>query len=238
MDENMFNVAVRTDDISEGRFVRQPNAVRFTTAGPLTLDSVWMAKAGLAYKLTPYLRNNGTTYTVRKGVVHISCSDPWVTKTRNTSLLLPDLAPGCVAGPPSPFFLVWPDSTFPRYFNVKVEVSVDGWTYWVDSMRVDEPIPGVSDGDNGLPAAVGLEQNYPNPFNPSTTIKYALPQSAMVRLSVYDMLGREVSVLVNERRDAGVHEVKFDGSNLASGVYFYRLKAGEFVQTKKLLFAH
>ena len=80
-----------------------------------------------------------------------------------------------------------------------------------------------------------MNQNYPNPFNPSTTIKFELPQSAIVRLSVYDMLGREVSVLVNERRNAGVHEVKFDGSNLASGVYFYRLTAGDFVQSKKLV---
>jgi hypothetical protein len=56
-----------------------------------------------------------------------------------------------------------------------------------------------------------------------------------VNLSVYDILGREVSVLLNERKDAGVHEVKFDGSNLASGVYFYRLKAGDFVAMKRLL---
>ena len=85
------------------------------------------------------------------------------------------------------------------------------------------------------PADYALSQNYPNPFNPSTTIKYELPKSSEVRLTVFDMLGREVSVLVNERRDAGVHEVKLDGSHLASGVYFYRLQAGEFVQTHKLL---
>ncbi len=60
----------------------------------------------------------------------------------------------------------------------------------------------------------------------------------MVRLSVDDLQGREVSVLVNERRDAGVHEVKFDGSNLASGVYLYRLTAGEFIQTRKLILVH
>jgi hypothetical protein len=80
-----------------------------------------------------------------------------------------------------------------------------------------------------------LYQNYPNPFNPSTTIKYELPKSSDVRLSVYDILGREVSVLVNERREAGVHEVKFEGSNLASGVYFYRLQAGTYMETRKLL---
>jgi hypothetical protein len=85
------------------------------------------------------------------------------------------------------------------------------------------------------PVMYALSQNYPNPFNPSTTIKYKLPKSSVVRLSVFDMLGREVSVLLNERRDAGVYEVKFDGSSLASGVYFYRLQAGDFVQAKGLV---
>jgi hypothetical protein len=79
-----------------------------------------------------------------------------------------------------------------------------------------------------------LQQNYPNPFNPSTTITYELPGTSEVRLSVYDILGREVTVLVNEKRDAGIHEVKFDGTHLASGVYIYRLTVGEFVQSKKL----
>jgi photosystem II stability/assembly factor-like uncharacterized protein len=86
-----------------------------------------------------------------------------------------------------------------------------------------------------VPTQCSLSQNYPNPFNPSTTIKFELPRSTEVRLSVSDMLGREVSVLVNERRDAGVHEVKCDGSNLSSGVYFCRLQAGDFTQTKRLL---
>jgi hypothetical protein len=86
-----------------------------------------------------------------------------------------------------------------------------------------------------LPTQFSLMQNYPNPFNPSTTIKYDLPRASQVSLTVYDVLGREVSALVNDRRDAGVYEVKFDGSNLASGVYYYRLQAGSFVQTKKLL---
>jgi hypothetical protein len=86
-----------------------------------------------------------------------------------------------------------------------------------------------------LPGQFQLLQNYPNPFNPGTTIKYDLPKATHVSLTVYDLLGRELSVLVNERRDAGVYEVKFDGSNLASGVYFYYLQAGSFVDTKALL---
>jgi photosystem II stability/assembly factor-like uncharacterized protein len=88
---------------------------------------------------------------------------------------------------------------------------------------------------NGVPSDFSLLQNYPNPFNPSTTIKFELPKSSVVTLSVFDVLGREVSVLVHERRNAGVHEVRLDGSNLASGVYFYRLTAGDFIQSKRLL---
>jgi hypothetical protein len=96
-------------------------------------------------------------------------------------------------------------------------------------------ITGVIAEGRNVPEIYNLSQNYPNPFNPSTTIKYELPKSSEVRLSVYDILGREVSVLVNERRDARVHEVKFDASDLSSGVYFYRLQAGDFTQTKRLL---
>jgi hypothetical protein len=85
------------------------------------------------------------------------------------------------------------------------------------------------------PLIFALKQNYPNPFNPSTIIKYELPKASQVTLKVYDIVGREVSVLVNERRNAGVQEVKFKAAGLASGVYFYRMQTGDFIQTRKLL---
>jgi hypothetical protein len=78
-----------------------------------------------------------------------------------------------------------------------------------------------------------LRQNYPNPFNPTTTIKYELPKSSYVRLSVYDLLGREVSVLVNEWKPPGTYEVRFDARGLASGVYLCRLTAGDFLMTMR-----
>ncbi len=96
---------------------------------------------------------------------------------------------------------------------------------------------GVDENQVLPPERARLEQNYPNPFNPSTSIRYELPTSSVVRLSVFDLLGREVSVLVNERKDAGIHEVSFNGSGLASGVYLYRLNANSFLQTRKLVLA-
>ena len=87
-----------------------------------------------------------------------------------------------------------------------------------------------------IPDAFALEQNYPNPFNPSTTIRYALPKRTHVTLSVFNTLGQQVATLVNESQEAGTHDVRFDGSMIASGTYFYRIQAGDNVQTKKFVY--
>jgi hypothetical protein len=96
-------------------------------------------------------------------------------------------------------------------------------------------IVSITSGQGDLPQRFVLEQNYPNPFNPSTTIQYAFPRRSHVMLSVYNTLGQLVTTLVNSEEQSGYHEVKFDASNLASGVYFYRLQAGSFVKTMKCL---
>lgn len=80
-----------------------------------------------------------------------------------------------------------------------------------------------------------LAQNYPNPFNPVTTIKYTLPRESLVKIEVFDILGRKVTTLVNGRETAGEKVVHFNASRMASGVYFYQLKAGGFVETKKMM---
>ncbi len=85
------------------------------------------------------------------------------------------------------------------------------------------------------PLTFALEQNYPNPFNPSTNIKYSVPENGFVKLSVYNLVGEEVSVLVNETVDAGFYEVAFNAANLPSGTYFYRLQTGNSLQTKKMI---
>lgn len=88
-----------------------------------------------------------------------------------------------------------------------------------------------------LPEEFSLMQNFPNPFNPSTTISFDIPQTALVKLTVYDALGREVATLVNENLTAGVYQYQFSTHNyqLPSGVYFYRLEAGEFVESKRMI---
>jgi len=86
-----------------------------------------------------------------------------------------------------------------------------------------------------IPINFALNQNYPNPFNPTTTISYTLPFKASITLNVYDILGKEVIKLVQETKDAGIYKASFDANNLPSGVYYYTLRAGNFVQTRKML---
>lgn len=100
------------------------------------------------------------------------------------------------------------------------------------------PITGASSVNDDMlpkPTRFELAQNYPNPFNPTTTIRYQLPISTTVKLSVFDMLGRELTTLVNARQPAGTYQVNFNASGLASGVYLYRLTTPEFIETKKMM---
>ena len=93
---------------------------------------------------------------------------------------------------------------------------------------------GIDPNNTGVPQSYSLQQNYPNPFNPSTTIKYALPNSSFVALNIYDALGNLVKSVVNGNQTAGNYVENVDMSSFASGIYFYSLKAGNFTETKKM----
>jgi len=101
--------------------------------------------------------------------------------------------------------------------------------------RYGQPILGVTPISSEVPASFSLSQNYPNPFNPTTKINFALPKSGLVTLKVYDVLGKEVSTLVNEVKNAGTYSFEFNASSLTSGVYFYKLEANGFSDVKKML---
>ena len=101
--------------------------------------------------------------------------------------------------------------------------------------KISNTVLGITTEKPTIPNYFNISQNYPNPFNPTTTISFLIPRTEFVSLKVYDLLGREVATLVNEEKLPGHYEVEFNGMNLPSGVYFYRLQAGNFSQTKKLL---
>jgi len=98
-----------------------------------------------------------------------------------------------------------------------------------------ETVVSVPPSPRNVPVQFSLEQNFPNPFNPTTNIKYNLPVNSFVVLKIYDVLGREVETLIHERQFAGSRSVTFNAKELPSGVYLYRLQAGSYTQTKKLI---
>lgn len=103
-----------------------------------------------------------------------------------------------------------------------------------DTIRINNIITGFN-GIAALPENYNLYQNFPNPFNPTTTIKYDIKENSFVSLKVYDLLGREITSLVNEMKLAGRYEVEFIAANLSSGIYYYQLKASDYIQTKKMM---
>jgi hypothetical protein len=117
------------------------------------------------------------------------------------------------------------------FYRLK-QMDLDGSIHYSEGVRVTT-LTGA--GEIPVPTTFLLDQNYPNPFNPSTLIRYGIPHASFVRLTVYNVLGQEMARLVGEMKPAGYHQVQFNGSGLPSGVYVYRLEAGEFSATKKIL---
>ncbi len=107
-----------------------------------------------------------------------------------------------------------------------------GWQIW----KSDDMVVGIKDMGGNLPTDFQLSQNYPNPFNPSTKIRYSIPKSGNVTLTIYNILGQQVATLVNEYQSVGNYEYSFTAENLASGTYIYRLIAGNYVSTKKMVY--
>lgn len=116
--------------------------------------------------------------------------------------------------------------------------TVAGWTVSaIGGIAYHQPIIDLAVGDNKEKAnGYLLLRNYPNPFNPSTTIEYELPRASFVKLSVFNVLGEEMRLLVNEEQDAGTHQLKFDADGLPSGIYFYRIQTRDFNQSRKMIF--
>jgi photosystem II stability/assembly factor-like uncharacterized protein len=110
-----------------------------------------------------------------------------------------------------------------------------GWGPFSETRRLTVRTTGISDNLRKVPTEYSLEQNYPNPFNPSSTIRYGLPRTTHVTLSIYNVLGQEIAVLVRDEQPAGFHEVRFDAGSVPSGVYLYRIQSGTFVATRRLL---
>jgi hypothetical protein len=193
-------------------------------------DSVSLSILDPAYDIEPVVRNFGshpTTYDVKlvsywKG----KYTDFNTDKYEHHSVILE-------ANSSQTLYPKWRDLN-----GHSVQIDIDnGNDGTVDStVDLSDQTTDVKDHNSDeKPQAYALLQNYPNPFNPITTISYLLPTQSHVTLKVFDLLGREVATLVDDYKEAGYYEASFDASSLSGGVYYYRLQAGTFTETKKLL---
>jgi|WetSurMetagenome_2_1015567.scaffolds.fasta_scaffold20608_2 endonuclease I len=127
-----------------------------------------------------------------------------------------------------------PDSI--KNYNASISVYSNGGVKEVVLTGIGKDNTVDVDNEINTPLTYSLKQNYPNPFNPSTNIRYAIGDKQLVYLKVYDILGKEIAILVNEEKSAGSYQVNFDASRIPSGVYFYRLQTGSFVDVKKMIY--
>jgi hypothetical protein len=233
--EDFYTISVTAFDITNSGSFSLPNATRFTTAGPVVIDSIYVFEGSNNFAVRPYLKNQSIITTITKAAVKVICNDPWIVSITPSIRDLPDILPDSTVSSPNMFFVIVDTSIFPGYFNFEVEVISEGWVYWKDTLRVPQVV--LVDDEIPVPLSFKLEQNYPNPFNPSTKISWQLPKAANVTIKIFNALGEEVATLVdNEYQNVGTHSSLFIiNSSLTSGVYFYQLKAGEYVNTKKMI---
>ena len=229
--EDFFKISVKTFDQTAADSFTLPNATRFTTAGPVVLDSIYITYNSIfkAYYVKLFLKNEGSTFTIPISTVQLSSNDTWITSI-SSPLNISEMLPGSIVS--SGNFYVRVDSTFQEEFNFNFLVSIDGWPYWTDSAQII--VTGIED-EIQVPLTFRLEQNYPNPFNPSTTFRYSLPYASKVTIKIFGVLGKEIETLVNEEKPSGTYELTWNTVNLPSGVYFYQMKAGEYSAVKKML---
>ncbi len=231
---------VRTNAFLGMTFTNTPPIPTFRF--PLTSTSTWSGSSQNSVQVPgsgPLVTNVNYTYTVDGWGTLITPANPagvQVLRLRSTVV-------GNVVGLPLP-----PTTSAVYTF---FDANANAFAVINDAPVLPIGIPGVASGmsvsystftplavrelGGEKPTTFTLEQNYPNPFNPSTLIRYSLPSTEQVSLKVFDMLGREVTVLVNARQAAGRYEVSFNAMNLPSGLYFYRLQAGSYSETRKMM---
>lgn len=193
---------------------------------------MYLSKSGIGTRMVNWVGGSGDNFigtTIKDTVPLCQIGQPACNTAPFTGSFRPSVG-GSLTG--------WANTTPNGYWVLTLTDSAGGDTgnlkAWCMIIRYDNLL-GVSGNSNQTPTEYSLSQNYPNPFNPSTTIDFTLPKSEDVKLKVYDALGREVYTLISSRYERGNHKVQFDMAGFSSGIYFYKLEAGDFSATRKMM---
>jgi polyhydroxybutyrate depolymerase len=236
MGEDIYRVEVYTYDSYAGTLIKGNFFNYFTTVGPVVLANYEIVQNGADFITLKYaLKNNSLTYTVPNVKAVLLTTDNNVRNTPGYSQF-GDIAPGEVKSQVSFPNVIYTQNN-PSSIDFTVNIFSNNRFFWSDRMDL---IVEITEDKSNLPIEYALKQNYPNPFNPVTKIKYQIPELSFIMLKVYNVLGNEIVTLINEEKSPGTYEVEFnshsgEARNLPSGVYLYQLRAGSFVQTKKMI---
>ncbi|MCL5031200.1 MAG: T9SS type A sorting domain-containing protein, partial [Bacteroidetes bacterium] len=232
--EDFFSLSLSAKDITDEKVFTSSYISRFTTSGPVTVDSIVSIKSSNNYiSIRPFFYNHGIKKTIKNVTVKLSSKDPWVNLINPSEIIINDIVPDSMVGSSTWSCAGLVDSFFPGYINLSFEIMSDGWVNWTDSIRVIiEPV-GINEEKN-LPITFKLEQNYPNPFNPETTITYSIGKSGMVDLSIYNILGIKIKTLLNKYLSVGTYKINLDGTLLSSGIYFCKLQTENNMKVIKI----
>jgi hypothetical protein len=206
---------------------------RFTTIGPLEFDSyleILRITNRIYYRL--FIINQSQTKAARNVSVKLRSNDPNVVNILGSLQNFGTIQPGQTAQSSNNYGITF--NNLPPTFNVPIQLEIysNGYLFWRDSSEI---VVGITQTDPSVRASFTLKQNYPNPFNPATTIEFALPRNAEVSLKVYDILGKEIATLISQAMTAGSYSYELDASQWTSGVYFYRLEAGDYSELRKMI---
>ncbi len=252
--EDFYTIGISTKDYKLDNYIKTENLLKFTNAGPirLVLDSLRIITISdnLIGLMNIGISNEGLTETVPFIKADISSQDTNIVSFNVSQAMFFNLNPGESKFVKNSYsFKV---KNIPDSINFNLDISSNNEIYWTEPFTIHLTPVGVNSNIAKIPDKYELSQNYPNPFNPTTTIKYSIPEEVKsetlptdrqeskvknVMLKVYDILGREVATLVNQKQKPGNYEVNFDGSDLPSGIYYYVLNFGEkkFVKNMILL---
>lgn len=247
-DEDHFNIELRTTDSVES--LTTYNEGHFTTIGPVVFNyftiigSDTIANPGdrIYFKLA--LTNNGSTTTANGITGSVSVDDTCVVISGSSGISIRsfgDIEAGESATNQGNYSLDINDTCLPdNDFVLHLSIASEGHYFWSDSFTVHVYPLGIAGEEGVLPEVYTLNQNYPNPFNPTTTISYSLDKDSEVEVNIFDISGKLITTLRNKYQTQGEHSITWNGidasgSKVGAGVYFYQVKAGDLIQTKKMV---
>jgi len=240
--EQEFTIGISTVDLTAGGYFAVDSLAQFTSIGPIVFHDYEFANQdtlpnpGETFRLRLLLRNDGMVTKAANIRAKLSVLDTVATVSW-TNRAFQDMAPGETVASTG-YHAVTVAQNCPGDIDIpfRVDIMSGGYVFWTDTFSIHVyPTGVVSRDEREMLKKFSLEQNYPNPFNPSTTIEFELPKSAFVTLKIYNLLGKEVAMLLAEKRSAGSHRFNWDTNGLASGMYLYRLEAGDFSKSMKLI---